>query len=63
VHIVNFHQPSAIPDDVLVLQFSQEVNLFWKWLQLPVTKVVGVVKAPADQIFNLIMDYGPERHQ
>jgi len=39
------------------------VILFWKWLQLPVTKAVGVVKAPADQIFNLIMDYGPERHQ
>lgn len=32
-------------------------------MQLPVMKAVGVVKAPADQIFNLIMDYGPERQQ
>jgi hypothetical protein len=32
-------------------------------MQLPVTKAVGVVKAPADQIFNLLMDYGLERHQ
>ena len=32
-----------------------------KLFQLPVMKAIRVVKAPADQIFNLIMDYGSER--
>lgn len=32
-------------------------------VQLPVMKAVGVVKASADQIFNLVMEYGPERQQ
>ncbi|KAG0595283.1 hypothetical protein M758_UG155500 [Ceratodon purpureus] len=31
--------------------------------ELLVMKAAGVVEAPADQIFNLIMDYGPERQQ
>ena len=34
-----------------------------KLFQLPVMEAIRVVKAPADQIFNLIMDYGSERQQ
>jgi hypothetical protein len=45
------------------LRFFEETSDFLFRYKLPVTKAVGVVKAPADQIFNLIMDYGLERHQ
>nr|XP_024358788.1 protein ENHANCED DISEASE RESISTANCE 2-like isoform X2 [Physcomitrium patens] len=45
------------------LRFFQEKAEFPLVYKLPVMKAVGVVKAPADQIFNLIMDYGPERQQ
>ncbi|CAK9252948.1 unnamed protein product [Sphagnum jensenii] len=43
--------------------FEETPDSLFNYNKLPVTKAVGVVKAPADQIFNLIMDYGPERHQ
>ncbi|XP_024402806.1 protein ENHANCED DISEASE RESISTANCE 2 isoform X3 [Physcomitrium patens] len=45
------------------LRFFKEASSFPFVYKLPVMKAVGVVNAPADQIFNLIMDYGPERQQ
>ncbi|KAG0563145.1 hypothetical protein M758_8G006900 [Ceratodon purpureus] len=45
------------------LRYFKEAADFPFVYKLPVMKAVGVVKAPADQIFNLIMDYGPERQQ
>ncbi|CAK9216387.1 unnamed protein product [Sphagnum troendelagicum] len=60
--------PGVVPKWSLVrcengLRFFEETSDFLFRYKLPVTKAVGVVKAPADQIFNLIMDYGLERHQ
>lgn len=45
------------------LRFFQEASDFPFIYKLPVMKAVGVVKASADQIFNLVMEYGPERQQ
>ncbi|CAM6045603.1 unnamed protein product [Sphagnum compactum] len=66
----DFHtvSPGTVPKWSLVgckngLRFFEETPDSLFNYKLPVTKAVGVVKAPADQIFNLIMDYGPERHQ
>jgi hypothetical protein len=67
---VDFHtvSPRTVPKWSLVgckngLRFFEETPDSLFNYKLPVTKAVGVVKAPADQIFNLMMDYGPERHQ